>query len=174
MKKIFLTLLSLLLIQSISFAKDTIQFDFPNSGWHKVESPDGIEAKKCYVPYNQTAENYTEMLVFYERTLKNTDISPLVILQKQLGKDKNNYYDIYPQYIKKDMDDTMATWCSQLKNTCSIIRAFQGKEGIILAKYINKTPHYSQNIFSQWPNILGQIKLYEPETAADKNNLIEL
>ncbi len=173
MKKIFLTFLSLLLIQGLSFAKDTIQFEFPNQGWHKIQSPDGVEAKKCYVPYNQSAQNYTEMLIFYERVLKNTDISPIVILQKQLGKDKNNYPDIYPEYIKREMDNAMTAWCSKAKNTCSIQRAFQGKEGVIITTYINKAPHYSQNIFSQWSNILGHIKIYDPQT--DKNtNLIEL
>ena len=87
MKKLFITLLSLFLIQNLSFAKDVVQFDFPNEGWHKVASPDGVASKKCYVPYNQTTENHTEMLVFYERVLKNQGISPMVILHKQLGKD---------------------------------------------------------------------------------------
>ena len=61
-KNFFLTVLSLLLIQNFCFAKDTIQFNFPNEGWHKIESPDGIAGKKCYIPYNQTPENYTEVL----------------------------------------------------------------------------------------------------------------
>ncbi len=174
MKKIFLILMGLIIIQNASCAKDILQFDFPNSGWHKVQSPDGVAAKQCYVPINQSSENYTEMLIFYERILKNADISPIAILQKQLGKDKTNFTDIYPQYIKKDLDNAMVTWCSEQKNTCSIQRAFQGKEGVVVAIYMNKMPHYSQNMFSQWSNILGQIKLYEPQGENKPNNLIEL
>ena len=175
MKKIFLLVLCFTFMQGICFAKDIIQFDFPNEGWHKVISPDNVESKKCYVPYNQTNDNYTEMLIFYERILKNPGISPIVILNKQLGKDKNNYKDIAPQYIKQDMDDAIATWCSKLYSTCSISRAFQGNQGIVLVTYINKMPHYSQNIFTNWVNILGSVKLYTPDNSQEKPlNLIEL
>jgi len=62
MKKVFLLFLCLILIQNLSFAKDVIQFDFPNAGWHNVASPDNVASKKCFVPQNQTAEKYTEML----------------------------------------------------------------------------------------------------------------
>ncbi len=175
MKKIFLFVLSLLLIQNICMAKDTLQFDFPNEGWHKVLSPDGVESKKCYVPYNQSSENYSEMLTFSERIIKTQGITPIVILQKQLGKDKNNYKDISPEYMSQDMDNAMAVWCSQTKNTCSIQRVFKGSEGVIIAAYINKSPHYSQNMFGQWSNILSSIKIYTPKTGEKTpSNLIEL
>lgn len=174
-KKIILSVLSLVLLQNICLAKDTIQFDFPNTGWHKITSPDGVETKKCYVPYNQSAENYTEMLVFSERIIKNNGISPIVILQKQLGKDKINYKDITTQYIKQDFDNAILTWCSQSSSVCAIERAFQGNEGIILVTYINKMPHYSQNLFTNWINIIGSVKLYTPEKQNEKpSNLIEL
>ncbi len=176
MKKFFLCLKSLFLFQGISIAKDKIQFDFPNEGWHKVASPDGVESKKCFVPYNQSAENYTEMLILNERVLKTQGITPGVIMQKQLGKDKNNYRDIIPEYISRDLNNTMVTWCSQIKNTCTVQRAFQGSEGIIIASYINKAPHYSQNLFGQWPNIISNIKVYTPSSGNEKtpNNVIEL
>lgn len=176
MKKIFLLILSVLFIQNICLAKDTIQFDFPNSGWHKVTSPDGIETKKCFVPYNQSIDNYTEMLIFTEKTVKTAGISPMVILHKQIGKYKNNYSDIFPQYVKQDMDDAIVTWCSKQKEICSIERAFQGNEGIIIATYLNKMPHYSQNIFTNWVNIIGSVKLYKPDskTKTTPSNLIEL
>ena len=174
-KKFFLTVLSLLLIQNFCFAKDTIQFNFPNEGWHKIESPDGIAGKKCYIPYNQTPENYTEMLTFYERVLKNKDLSPRVMIHKQLGKDRTNYPDIKPEYIKHTLDEAIVAWCSEAKNTCAVERAFQGTDGVIFAIYINKAPHYSQNIFAQWSNILGSIKLYEKkENTPVPDNLIEL
>ena len=92
MKKVLYLLLTGFLLQNVCFANDVLKFDFPNEGWHKVASPDGIESKKCFVPVNQTAENYTEMLTFMQKSVKNKDISPIVILQKQLGKDKINYY----------------------------------------------------------------------------------
>lgn len=163
MKKIFISLLSIILLQGFVLAKDTIQFDFPNSGWHKVASPDGVESKKCFVPYNQSAENYTEMLIFSERVIKNQGLSPMIMLHKQLGKDRNNYPDIAPEYIVQDFDNAMVTWCSQLKNTCAIERAFQGKEGIVFAIYMNKAPHYSQNMFGQWSNILSKVEIYNPQ-----------
>ncbi|MCD7740410.1 MAG: hypothetical protein LUH11_03580 [Candidatus Gastranaerophilales bacterium] len=174
-KKVFLCLISFILMQSLCFAKDKLQFDFPNDGWHKVASPDGVESKKCYVPYNQTGENYTEMLIFSERILKTQELSPVVIMQKQLGKDRNNYQDITPEYISHDLNDAMVTWCSQIKNTCVIQRAFKGEEGIILVTYMNKSPHYSQNMFGQWSNILSNIKVYSPESGEKTpDNLIEL
>ena len=160
-KKYVLLFSCLLFVHNYCFAKDIIQFDFPNNGWHKVQSPDKVESKKCYVPFGQESENFTEMLIFFERILQNQDIGAMTILQKQLGKDKNNFPDIVPQYIKQDMNDAMAAWCSKQKNTCTIERAFQGKEGVILAIYINKMPHYSQNMFGQWSNILNAIELYD-------------
>lgn len=175
MKKIFISLLSVLLLQTVCFAKDILQFDFPNDGWHKVSSPDSVASKKCYVPYNQSAESYTEMLVFQEKVIKTLDLSALAILDKQLGKDRNNYLDIYPEYVKRDFDDSMVTFCSKIRNTCVVERAFKGNNGIVLVSYINKAPHYSQNIFGQWTNILSKIKVYEPKSGEKTpNNLIEL
>ncbi len=176
MKKLFTTILCLFLMQSISLAKDTIQFDFPNEGWHKVASPDGVQSKKCYVPYNQTSENHTEMLVFYERVLKNKGISPMVILHKQLGKDRTNYFDIQPEYITNNPDDAMVTWCSRTKNTCAVTRALQGDNGVIIVQYLNKAPHYSQNMFGQWSNILSTVELYKPaeQDVTTPKRLIEL
>ena len=121
MKKILLSFLCLILFQGVSFAKDMVQFDFPNVGWHKVASPDGVEAKKCYVPHNQTTEVHTEMLVFYERVLKNKGISPMVILHKQLGKDRLNYIDIEPEYINQDLDDAIAFASSEAKCVFSFL-----------------------------------------------------
>ena len=161
MRKIFIVLLGVLLLQINAFAKDKLQFDFPNDGWHSVASPDGVQSKKCFVPYNQTADNYTEMLIFAEKVLKNKDISAMAVLQRQLGKDRNNFIDISPQYISKDFDDAMVTWCSKFKNTCVVERAFKGNQGVIIAIYINKAPHYSQNMFGQWSNILEKVKVYD-------------
>lgn len=162
-------------MQNFCFAKDIVQFDFPNEGWHKVQSPDKVEFKQCYVPHNQTSENYTEMLIFQERGLKNKDIGAMIILHKQLGKDRTNYFDILPQYIKQDMDDAMYTWCSEAKKTCSISRAFKADEGVVLVTYLNKMPHYSQNIFTNWINIVGQVKTYnKTEKKPAEANLIQL
>jgi len=176
MKKLLLCLFFILLIQNIVFSKDMVQFAFPNEGWHQVESPDGVPSKKCYVPYEQTTEKHTEMLVFSERVLKNKGISPMVILHKQLGKDRTNYLDIEPQYINQTFDDAMVTWCSKMKNTCAVTRAFQGESGVIIVQYLNKAPHYSQNMFGQWSNILSSVKLYNPSEGdvRPKNRLIEL
>lgn len=162
MRRILTLFLCLFFMQNLSFANDAVQFAFPNDGWHKVASPDGVESKKCYVPYNQNAENYTEMLTFYERVLKNKGISPMVILHKQLGKDRNNYIDIEPEYISQNYDDAMVTWCSKMKNTCTVTRAFQGESGVIVVRYLNKAPHYSQNMFGQWSNILSSVELFKP------------
>jgi len=175
MKKILFLVLAFLTAQNISSANDILQFDFPNAGWHKVASPDGVESKKCYVPVNQTSENYTEMLTFIQKASKNKELPPMVIMQKQLGKDKNNYTDIAPHFINNDMENPMALWCSQYRNTCVIQRAFKGNDGVVLAIYTNKSPHYSQNIFGQWSNILSQISVYTPSNSAVKpSNLIEL
>jgi len=175
-KKLLLSLFCLFLIQNLSFAKDMVQFDFPNAGWHKVASPDGVEAKKCYVPHNQTTEVHTEMLVFYERVLKNKGISPMVILHKQLGKDRLNYIDIEPEYITQNLEDAMVTWCSRTKNTCAVTRAFQGDNGVIVVQYLNKAPHYSQNMFGQWSNILSTVELHKPteNQVTSPKRLIEL
>lgn len=169
MKKTVLLLVSLFLLQGLSFAKDILQFDFPSAGWHKVPSSDGVEAKKCYVPANQTADNYTEMMIFTEKLVKTQGITPLTLLQKQLGKDKNNYKDIYPEYIKQDFDNAMAIWCSAKHGVCTVQRAFQGDEGIILISYINKMPHYSDNIITNKVNIVGNIKLYNKDNSTSKN-----
>ncbi len=174
MKKFILIVLFLLMFQNITIAKDSIEFVFPNEGWHKVDSPDGVISKKCFVPHNQTASNYVEMVIFTERILKNKDISPITILQRQLGKDRLNYSDIEPEYIKRDFDDAMITWCSKIHNTCAVKRAFQGKDGVIVASYINKMPHYSQNIFGQWSNILGSIKINKIENETSNKGIINL
>lgn len=175
MKKLILSLLCIFLLQNISFARDIVEFNFPNEGWHQVASPDGLETKKCFVPHNQTSENHTEMIVFYERVLKNKGISPMTIMHKQLGKDRTNYIDIEPEYIKQDFDDAMLTWCSRLKGVCVVQRAFQGNDGVILVSYINKMPHYSQNMFGQWSNILSTVKLYNPQKPDGlKSNKIQL
>lgn len=175
MKKILFIVFSMFLLQNTCFAKDTIEFSFPNEGWHKVASPDGVESKRCYVPYNQTGENYTEMLIFSQRVLKNTGLSAATILHKQLGKDKNNFIDIKPEYVFQNINDSTVVWCSKLKNTCAVERAFQAPQGVVLAIYINKMPHYSQNMFGQWTNILNKVKVYEPqENKETPKNLIEL
>ena len=175
MKNLLLSLLSLLVLQNICFARDIIEFNFTNDGWHQVSSPDGVETKKCFVPHNQTSENYTEMLVFYERVLQNKDIAAMSIMHKQLGKDRTNFVDIEPEYIKQDFDDAMLTWCSKLKGTCVVQRAFHGNDGVIIVSYINKMPHYSQNMFGQWSNILSTIKLYNPQKPDGlKANTIQL
>ena len=173
-KKFLTIVLGLVIFNEICCAKDILQFDFPNEGWHKVKSPDGIESKKCFVPVNQTTENYTEMLIFYERIIKHAGYSPMSLLQKQLGKDKNNYKDIVPEYILTDEYNPMVTWCSKLRNTCAVERAIQGKEGIVIATYLNKAPHYSQNIFGQWSNILALVKIYDKNSNVVPKNLIEL
>ena len=172
MKKLILTLFAIFLIQNISVAKDTLEFAFPNAGWHKVQSPDGIESKKCYVPLNQSTENYNEMLIFTE---KKSVVSPVAIMQKQLGKDRLNYKDIVPEYIKHDYNDAMATWCSASKNTCALHRTFQGNDVVIIVTYINKMPHYSQNMFGQWSNILSKIKIHDSNITTEiQKNIIDL
>ena len=175
MKKILFAILSLFLLQNFAFARDIVEFNFPNEGWHKVESPDGVKTKKCFVPYNQTAEKHTEMIVFYERVLKNKGITPMSIMHRQLGKDRTNYIDIEPEYIKQDFDDAMLTWCSKMRGVCVVQRAFQGNDGVIVVQYINKMPHYSQNMFGQWSNILSTVKLHNPNQAnTSKVNTIQL
>ena len=171
MKKIIIALMSVFLMQNITLASEVIQFDFPNAGWHQVPSPDGIASKKCFVPVNQTSDNYTEMLIFNKRILKNKGITPIVILQKQLGKDRLNYMDIEPSYIVNDFDNAMVTWCSKLKNTCAVQRAFQGNEGIIIVTYQNRMPHYSQNMFGQWSNILSHVRLFNEAKDSGKNKI---
>ena len=49
MKKLLL-ILSILFIANTVMAKEYVEFNFPNDGWHKVSSPDGVETKKCFVP----------------------------------------------------------------------------------------------------------------------------
>ena len=171
MKKLIIALLSIFLMQNITLAKEIVEFEFPNAGWHQVQSPDGILTKKCFVPVNQTSENYNEMLIFNKKVLKNKGITPMVILHKQLGKDRLNYLDIEPEYIINDLDNAMVTWCSKSKNTCTVQRAFQGNEGIIIVTYKNQMPHYSQNMFGQWSNILSTIKSYNPNEDSGKNKI---
>ena len=172
-QSILIILICFFVFAGTSQAKDILQFDFPNGGWHKVESPDGVKSKKCYVPVNQTASDYREMLIFSERIIKHEGINAMVMLQKQLGKDFNNYRDIAPQYILKNENNAMVTWCSSLKNVCSVERIFKGNEGIVSAIYINKMPHYSQNMFGQWPNILAKVEVWNKQDKT-ANNLIEL
>lgn len=173
-KKFILFVLSALLVQNIVLAKDTVTFTFPNEGWHKVASPDGVASKVCYVPQNQSSENYSEMVTFMQKAAKNSDLSPSVIMIKQLGKDRNNYYDIIPEYVVQDQENTIVTWCSKAKNTCVIERAFRGQSGIVLAIYTNKAPHYSQNIFGQWVNNLGRMEIYNPSDNTQKGIPVQL
>ena len=163
--------MSVFMMQNITLAAEVIQFDFPNAGWHQVVCPDGVATKKCFVPVNQTSDNYAEMLIFNKRILKNKGITPIVILQKQLGKDRLNYMDIEPSYIVNDYDNAMVTWCSQSKNTCAVQRAFQGNEGIIIVTYQNRMPHYSQNMFGQWSNILSHVRLFNEAKDSGKNKI---
>ena len=171
MKKLIIALLSIFLMQNITLAKEIVEFNFPNAGWHQVQSPTGVLSQKCFVPVNQTSDSYTEMLVFNKKVLKNKGITPMVILHKQLGKDRLNYKDIEPSYIINDFDNAMVTWCSKMNNMCVVQRAFQGNEGVIIVTYRNKMPHYSQNMFGQWSNILSQVKLYNPNEDSGKNKI---
>ena len=174
MKKLLILLMGIIILQTGAFAKDKLQFDFPNDGWHPVASPDGVASKKCFVTYNQSSDNYTEMLIFTQRVLKNNDMSAIAILNRQLGKDRNNFPDIIPENINQDFDDAMITWCSKIKNTCAVERAFKGNEGIVLAIYMNKMPHYSNNMFGQWSNILNNVKVYNGQSGTSVKNIIEL
>ena len=174
MKKLFILVVTLLFIQNVSLSNDSVEFNFPDLGWHQVKSPDKQNNKKCFVPENQTTEKYTEMLVFTQRQIKTQGITPSIILQKQLGKDRNNYFDIVPEYITRDVNDTMITWCSPSKNTCAVKRAFQGENGVIIVSYINKMPHYSQNMFGRWSNILSTVKVYKQTEQEKPNNIIDL
>ena len=86
MKKFILLFMIFILCQNFVNAQDTIQFNFPNNGWHKTECGDNNSNKQCYVPVNQNGSNYTEMLTLYERVIKTQGITSVVIMQKQLGK----------------------------------------------------------------------------------------
>ena len=175
-KKTALFVLCVMLLQNIATAKDTVKFTFPNEGWHSVVSPDGIKSKKCFVPANQTSENYTEMLTLIQKPSKVSDMSASAVLHRQLGKDRTNYRDIIPEYVLRDLNNGIVTWCSRNNNICAVERAFQGESGVILAIYTNRAPHYSQNMFGQWINNLGRLEVYNPqESNAEKNSsLIEL
>ena len=74
--------------------------------------------------------------------------------------------------MKQDFDDAMITWCSRIKNTCAVERAFKGNEGVVLAIYMNKMPHYSNNMFGQWSNILSNIKVFDG--VSPKGSIIDL
>lgn len=173
-KKIALFVLSVLLIQNIVWAKDVITFTFPNEGWHRVASPDGVASKVCYVPSGQTSDSYSEMVTFMQKASRNIDISASAIMTKQLGKDRNNFYDIVPEYVISEPDNTIVTWCSKARNTCVIERAFRGQTGVVLAVYTNKSPHYSQNIFGQWINNLGRMEIYNPSDNSQKGVPVQL
>ncbi len=175
MKKTAFLLFCLIIFQSVGFAKDILIFQFSNEGWHKVESPDGVKSKKCYVPAGQTAQNFNEMLIFMEKKVKNEGLSAMVLLHRQLGKDRNNYRDIIPQYIVQSENNAMVAWCSKLRNTCTVERTFKGNEGVVFAIYVNKMPHYSNNMFGQWSNILGRIEVFDKNsTGINSKSLVEL
>ena len=57
------------------------------------------------------------------------------------------------------------------KNTCAVQRAFQGNEGIIIVTYQNRMPHYSQNMFGQWSNILSHVRLFNEAKDSGKNKI---
>lgn len=168
-KKIIMGLFLFFVFANINEAKDILQFDFPNSGWHSVDCQNGIKNKTCYA-----SDNDNEMLTFQERIIKNEGLTPTIIMQKQLGKDKNNYKDINPKYVYMNENDVMVIWCSELKNVCEVKRAFQGNNGIIIVTYIDKMPHYSHNMFGQWSNILAQVSVYNGTNENKSKNLIEL
>jgi hypothetical protein len=52
----------------------------------------------------------------------------------------------------------------------------QGDNGVIIVQYLNKAPHYSQNMFGQWSNILSTVELYKPaeKDITSPKRLIEL
>ena len=119
MKKFILTILSLFVMQNICFAKDIIEFDFPNDGWHKVQSPDKVASKHCYVPYNQTEENFTETneIIFPSpdepaKYLKLTSSEPAVLqIKRTLSKENERvleYTETYKhwQYYKFEISSS--------------------------------------------------------------------
>ena len=139
-------------------AKDVLQFSFPDAGWHTAGCPSDFSDSRCYAPLNQTAADFREMYIFTAYPAEN----PLETAEKkQIFHDSFKYKDITIHYVYKNPEDIMFLWCSKFNNTCAVNRIFKGRENIISALYLNRAPHYSQNMFGRQTNILAGVRVYD-------------
>jgi len=152
-------------------AKDALLFSFPDAGQHKTECPSDFPESRCFAPLNQTGADFREMYIF---SLYPAEISLETAEKKQIFHDSFKYKDITIEYAYKTPEDIMFLWCSKLNNTCAVNRIFKGRENIISALYLNRAPHYSQNMFGRQTNILAEVRIYDKtEPKAGVKDLIE-
>lgn len=165
MKKILLTIISLLITTSV-FAYETVLVDFPpNQGWHAVYyDTRGNEAILQYAPVGQSYQNWTKSVVFH--SYKDPDLlysASLFMDRTTAQMELQNSSQMY-KYLKYTEADSIATRCVQgnrnVPTQCEIYRVSTSYEGLITMHYINKNIQDFRNTFDLWFQIMQDIRIY--------------
>lgn len=148
--------------QGICCAYETVLIDFPNNGWHKVfYQQKEQEIIGQYVPSGQDKDDYSETVILHSyKWAQQKRLKPLDMLEYHLQQARLRYKDMKMAFLKNDNVDTMAVWCSESSSQCEIIRAAQGYEGLITMHYVNRDPKQFQEVYSEWFDIMKNIKIY--------------
>ncbi len=166
MKKVLLSIISILLITALSaFAYETALIKFPpGERWVAAAYQNiGDEIILQYVLNGQSAQNWTRTLVIhsYKGSSPNFTRDPAELLgtvsYQLLYQNSSAPYN----YIS----DTMATRCvtgnSRVPSQCEILRTTNTFSGIIFIHYINKNKEDFKKNYQQWLYIIKSIKIYQ-------------
>lgn len=165
MKKVLLLIISLLLAQ-VAFAYETVIVDFPeNQCWHSVFYQSlGYETLLQYAPYGQTAQNWTQSVIFHSYKNANKASGASRFMDRTTGQmEAKNPSQMY-HYLKYTPTDSIATRCVQknklIPTQCEIYRVSTSFEGIVTMHYINKNITDFKNTYSDWYDIIKNIRIY--------------
>lgn len=183
MKKALLLLVSFFIPMCV-FAYQTVLVDFPQmQGWHAAYyDTQGSETILQYTPAGQSYENWTKSVVFHSyKEYDSTTSSARFMDTTTAQMERQNPSQLY-KYLKYTEEDSIATRCIQKNvNTpsqCEIYRVSYSFEGLITMHYINKNIQDFHNTYSQWYEIMRDIRIYysyyRTDRILDKATIFEL
>ena len=183
MKKVLLLFISIFIPLSV-FAYQTVIVDFPAmQGWHAAyyDTQRG-ETILQYTPVGQAYQNWTKSVVFHSYKDYDSDTSCAKFMdtttsQMELKNPSQRY-----KYLKYTEEDSIATRCVQKNDytptQCEIYRVSDSFEGLITMHYINKNVQDFHNTYSQWYEIMRDIRIYysyyRTDRILDKATIFEL
>lgn len=173
MKKVLLLIISLFCAQTV-FAYETVLIDFPqNQGWYAdFYQKQGTETILQYVPAGQTAQNWTQTLIFHSYKYLNWTNSAAAFLDRTtMQMESKNSSGLY-KYTKYNYNDSIAERCVQgnklVPTQCEIFRVSKSYEGLISMHYINKNVRDFKNHYDEWYKIMKEILIYRSYYREDR------
>lgn len=165
MKKVLLSIISLL-IAPMAFAYQTVLVDFPpNQGWHSdYYDAQTSEAILQYVPVGQSYEDWTKTVVFHSyKNLHNAGSAAGLVDKLTRQMESKNSSQAY-KYLTYSGADTIATRCiqknAQIGTQCEILRATRSFEGLITMHYINRDVQDFKSSYAMWYDIISNVRIY--------------